>query len=54
MRKLKSYPQNLRILMRAIQGRGIKTAETMIEEEMKVYGRKLKKGRRRRRKAVQC
>lgn len=50
MRKKNTYPQNLRIIMRAIQGRGIKTAEAMIEEELKLYGGRLNQRRRKRQK----
>lgn len=46
MRKTKTYPENLRILLKAIQGRNITTAEAMIEEELKLYGGRLNQRRR--------
>ncbi|MBA7609099.1 hypothetical protein ES703_16286 [subsurface metagenome] len=50
MKKMKgTYPQNLKVMLRAIEGRGIKTAEAMIEEELLIYGGRLRKNREKRR-----
>ncbi|MBA7530048.1 hypothetical protein ES705_22251 [subsurface metagenome] len=48
MKRKNTYPENLRIVLRAIQGRGIKTAETMINDELFLYGIRLRRRRKKR------
>jgi len=50
MRKVNTYPKNLRKILRAIKGRNIYTAEKIISDELYLYGKRLKKGRKRRKK----
>jgi len=50
MKKMKgTYPKNLKVMLRAIEGRRISTVEDMIEEELLIYGGRLRRGREKRR-----
>jgi len=43
MRK-NTYKKNLETILKAIKGRGIKTAEKMIEQELEICAKKTKRG----------